>query len=230
MSDTGDHNRPAEHAEQPAPEAKPVALNNAENPDQTAERRERQQRYTLEWAMVRWTRAVGVFTGFLVVVGAIQVLAFIESERAFLSVVDFRINGDLPKVGSRNVQVLFGVKNGGKNIAFVSYETVSAKVGPLQANPEYGNEPQRPIPPIPPDVVANSSDNILLSAALSQGEIDAMKDESRRLSIFGYITYSDTFWILGNRTNGFCYTYMPVSSGGRTELVTCPERQYTYAK
>ena len=51
-------------------------------------------------SMVRWTRAVGIFTFALAVVAALQFWAFVQSERAFLSVVDVSIDGGLlPKAG-----------------------------------------------------------------------------------------------------------------------------------
>jgi hypothetical protein len=66
-----------------------------------------------------------------------------------------------------------------------------------------------------------------LYRALTQDEIDAIKAGAIRMSLFGSITYSDTFGLFGKRTTGFCFTYTPLPTGA-SQFDTCPEPNYTY--
>ena len=72
---------------------------------------------SLDRSMVRWTRVVGAFTAFLAIVAGLQFWAFIQSERAFLSVAGLTINGGFPQAGDPSVRVFVQVKNSGRNIA-----------------------------------------------------------------------------------------------------------------
>jgi hypothetical protein len=57
-----------------------------------------------------WTAVVGLFTGILAIVGGLQFWAFVQSERAFLSIVSMSIDGALPKAGDKSVQLFFKLK------------------------------------------------------------------------------------------------------------------------
>lgn len=190
-------------------------------------RTEKMAKPDLDRSLVRWTRIVGLFTFFLAIVAAIQFWAFVQSERAFLSVISLSVNGNFPIAGDPSVRVFFQVKNGGRNVAMPQYTTVTMGLGQLPARPEYGAEPQSAKPPIQPDSVANDIDVIVLQRALTQDEIDGIKAGKNRMSFFGYIKYTDVFWLFGSRTTGFCFTYtaQPTSV---SPFVTCPESDYTY--
>ena len=99
--------------------------------------------------------------------------------------------------------------------------------GALPPKREIIDEPQLPEPPIPADSIANPHDVIILKKALTQGDIDSIKAGKTRMSILGYITYSDAFWLFGDRTTGFCFTYTPLPTGA-SPFDTCQEPDYTY--
>lgn len=124
------------------------------------------------------------FTGVLAVVGGLQFWAFVESERAFLSVINLTINGGFPSPGERTMRVLVQVKNGGKSTAFVKNTTIGVRFGKLAEEPDYGNEPQLVTPPIPADGIANDHDVIVFPRGLTQEEIDVVKAGTSRMSIF----------------------------------------------
>ena len=183
---------------------------------------------SLERSMVRWTRAVRLFTFALAVVAALQFWAFVQSERAFLSVAGVSIDGGLPKAGDPTPHVVMQIKNSGRNTAFVDRVLLDEAYGlngPLSQKPNYKDETDPGVPPpIPADTTVPRNNH--LPKTFTQDEIDAVKAGKNRLALFGYITYTDTFWLFGSRTTGFCYTYSPDVS----QLATCPERAYTYVK
>jgi hypothetical protein len=98
--------------------------------------------------------------------------------------------------------------------------------GPLPSKPVYGDEPQLAALPVPVDVIANDHDVIILSRPLSKADLEGVKAGSIKMSVFGYISYSDTFWFFGNRTTGFCFNYTPLPTGA-SQFDTCPETTHT---
>jgi hypothetical protein len=178
-------------------------------------------------SMVRWTRVVGLFTASLAVVAGLQFWAFVQTERAFLSVVSLTIDGGLPEIGNQSVRVFFQVKNSGRSTGFPSRSVLVMGFGPRPSKPVYGDEPQVAALPVPAADVANDQDVIVLSRPLSTADVEGVKSGSIRMSVFGYISYSDTFWFFGNRTTGFCFNYTPLPTGA-SQFETCPERDYTY--
>jgi hypothetical protein len=179
-------------------------------------------------SMVFWTRAVGVFTMVLALVAVLQFWAFVQSERAFLSIANVSIDGGLPKAGDPTPHLVMQIKNGGRNTAFIDRVLLDEAYGlngPLSQKPGYKDEAEPGVPPpIPADTIVPRSTH--LPKSFTQDEIDAIKAGKNRFALFGYITYTDTFWLFGSRTTGFCYTYSPDVS----QLATCPERAYTYVK
>ena len=158
-------------------------------------------------SITRWTRVVARYTGwlafftaFLAIVAGLQFWAFVQSERGFLSVTSLTINGGFPQAGNPSVRVFFQIRNSGRTTAFPERAVLAMRVGQLSAKPEYGDEPQVALPPVPADSPANDHDVIALQRALTQDEIDAIKAGAIRMSLFGSITYSDTFGLFGKRT------------------------------
>jgi hypothetical protein len=212
----------------------PVAKHDAAKIDSTTPevKRNIDPHNTLDRTMVCWTRVVGIFTAVLAAVAPFQYWAFVQSERAFLSVTSLAIDGDFPKPGDKLVRVFFQVKNSGKSAAYANYVTLSMALGHLPDAPYYGNEQQRAHPPIAPEAIAPDRDDVILSRPLTQADIDAVKAGTARLSFFGFMTYTDVFqfWpIFPRKTYGFCFTYSATPTGA-SPFVTCPELAYTYQK
>ena len=179
--------------------------------------------------MVRWTRIVGLFTASLAVVAGLQFWAFVQTERAFLSVVNLAIDGGLPGIGNQSVRVFFQIKNSGRSTGFPDRSVLAMRFGPLPSKPVYGVEPQLAALPVPVDGIAINHDMVILGGPLSKADVEGVKAGTIRMSLFGYISYSDTFWFFGNRTTAFCFNYTPMPMPpGASQFDTCPERGYTY--
>ena len=153
--------------------------------------------------MARWTRVVGAFTAFLAIVAGLQFWAFVQSERAFLSVAGLTINGGFPQAGDPSVRVFAQIKNSGRNIAFPKHFVLAMGFGALPSKREIIDQPQLPEPPIPAGSIANPHDVIVLKKALTQGDIDSIKAGNKDVHfgihhIFGHILafWRQDYWIL----------------------------------
>jgi hypothetical protein len=187
---------------------------------------------TLNRTMVISTVVVGIFTVVLAAVAFLQFWAFVQSERAFLSVTSLRVDGEFPKPGDKLVRVFFEVKNSGKSAAYANHVTLGMALGHLPDAPDYGNEQQRAQPPIAPEAVAFHGDEVILSRPITQEAIDAVKAGTIRLSFFGFMSYTDIFQVgplFPGKSYGFCFTYSATPTGA-SPFVTCPEPAYTYQK
>src|SRR5271157_4385311 len=100
---------------------------------------------------------------------------------------------------------------------------MNMRLGPLLPKREYMKEPQFVVPPILPNGTLKDHDTVVLPHAVSQTDAELIKTDVIRISVLGYITYSDIFGLLGDRTTGFCFTYAP-SPPEAPEFDTCPER------
>jgi hypothetical protein len=181
-------------------------------------------------SMVFWTRAVGVFTMVLALVAVLQCWAFVQSERAFLSVVGLSIggvDGGLPKASEPHTRVVLQVRNGGRNTAFVDRFRLNAAygpMGPLPQEPVYKDEPQFGVPrPIPGDTTIPVTDGV--TKTFTSDEIDGYRTGKGRFALYGYVKYNDAFWLFGSRTTGYCFTYSSIED----QWASCPEPNYTYA-
>ncbi|HZZ25643.1 MAG TPA: hypothetical protein VFE60_25185 [Roseiarcus sp.] len=179
--------------------------------------------------MVRWTRAVGVFTGALALVAALQFWAFVQSERALLSLVGLEVNGGAPKAGDLSVHVLVRFTNSGRIAASAGHFALGLRFGDLPQRPEYNDLPTFGSQPIPAGGGTEFYPTAPLSRALTQDEVDKVKSGALRMSLFGYIKYSDAFSFFGTTTIGFCSTYIPPPLGEAKFYNSCPEPSYTYA-
>lgn len=212
----------------------PIAKHDAAKGNNTAHEAKRNidPNSTLNRTMVFWTSVVGIFTFVLSAVAFLQFWAFVQSERAFLSVTSLRIDGEFPKPGDKLIRVFFQVKNSGKSAAYANHVTLGMALGRLPDAPYYGNEQQRTQPPIAPEAVAFDGDEVILSRSITQEDIDAVKAGTVRLSFFGFMSYTDIFqfWpLFSGKSYGFCFTYSATPTGA-SPFVACPELAYTYQK
>ena len=180
-------------------------------------------------SMVFWTRAVGVFTIVLAIVAVLQFLAFVQSERALLSLAGLEIVGGVPKAGDPLVHVLVRFTNSGRAAAAAGHFALGIHFEALPPKPEYNDLPERGSQPVPAGGGTEFYSTVTLTRALTQDEIDKIKLGTTRMSIFGYIKYSDPFFFFGGMTNGFCSTYVPPPAGEAKFYNSCPEPNYTYS-
>ncbi len=232
MKNGGHRNRPAKGGRGPPSGSHPIPKHGAPSPYQAPNQPAQNNKPSYpdpdRW-MVRWTMVVALFTVVLSGVGALQFWAFVQSERAFLSVSGFEIVGGLPHVGDTTVRLSVEFRNGGRSTAFPKLAQMNMRLGPLPPKREYAKEPQFVVPPILPDSILRDHDTIVLPHAVSQTDVDSIKAGTIRISVLGYITYSDIFGLFGDRTSGFCFTYAP-SPPEAPEFDACREPEYTYAE
>lgn len=162
--------------------------------------------------MVRFTWWVAAFTFCLACVGLIQAWAFIQSERAFLSVTGFQIEGGL--TANKPLAFLFGIKNSGRSAATISgldIATGSAVIWP------------------PPDKLSSLAINAIPAGDV-QYEIynprfgsgapvvfpepmfSLIQDGKSKIYVYGLIRFDDEFSIFWGREVSFCYLHIPQRS------------------
>ena len=174
-----------------------------------------------------FTAVLTVFTGVLMLVGALQTWAFVVSERAFLTVTNFTLNiaPDTP------LTAVFVIKNTGKSVgSIIDFNTAFSTSLPPKPNyviPLSGTY----IGPILPGADNNQIYRPNANAPLwrlTQPEIDEIKSGKQHLFIFGFVRYSDDYVLFGDKVTGFCYLLNPPVPGLTTE--TCNNPAYTYSR
>jgi hypothetical protein len=207
VSDTADHDGPPDGAEQPAPEPQGVPENNAPNPDPSPKPNEDKQLDAVDKAMVRWTRAVGVFTGVLAIVGVVQSWAFIQSERAALYV---NVEAIIPNpiVADKPITVAITVFNKGRSQAFIT--DGRAELGfyyyDIPDKPTF----KKPIYPLNGPIPSDKGYRhwqIGPSDVLNWAQVEEIEIGRTKVAVFGYVTYVDDFTMFGPRSVGFCGIY-----------------------
>jgi len=181
-----------------------------------------------ETAMLRWTRVVGFFTFVLAMVGGLQALSFVESERAYLILFDMNFPGGEPSNATGGLDIVLTIKNIGKHTATVSKIIVNPAM--FIVNKELADEPTynptlstvHTIPPIAPD-----SPLVFFAAARLPPSPAPMTDEQRLqvilsgdipLRIWGLIEYDTGYfnWARPGRL-GFCMEYVSQVFGRRQQ-------------
>jgi hypothetical protein len=208
------------------------ANTNKNNRGDTDDKRENESRSRLR------LDAVAVFTGLLTCVTAIQVWAFIQSERASLAFDGVSFEGGELKP-QKPVFLSLRFRNGGKSTAFVKGGIVNnrfvSKGRKLILPPEYVYDgPQMSLTPILPggiwsvqsSVRSTQSEDTLV---LDEASILAIKSGVFRFHVFGHVDFVDDFTVFGPKTLGFCAVYNP-SGDAASQFQQCEENAYTYAR
>jgi hypothetical protein len=177
---------------------------------------------------------IALFTALLFCTAAIQTWAFVQSERAFMSVATLNIPAGL--VANKPLEVAVGMRNSGRTTAFI--EAFNVTIGfrksdhSLPPDPRY--EPGAELAPgnVVPGAVApinshlrgikGEPDLVLLDA-----DVVAINDATFILYFYGFISYRDTYSIFGDRITGYCYRYVPQPD---PRFVNCDERTYNFAR
>lgn len=166
----------------------------------------------------KFTFVVAFFTGLLFIATSIQVWAFIQSERAFISLDSVTIN---KLEAGKPLVIQIVVKNSGKSTATTAVVFYNSDIQ-LPLHRKYGPN-KAELPPVisggtitfrffNPDPL--TEDNI---RALATGAID--------FYVWGYIAFEDEFSIFGHRIVGFCVVHDRDSGIG---FETCHTKEYTY--
>ena len=229
---TNNHHRPPQSAQSPSPTAKPIPKNDAPDSHQgtgEAEKNKEPRDNKFDRAMLKWTGFVGVFTAVLALVGGIQAWAFIESERAFLSMTSLSIDGGPPKAGASTIRIFIALKNSGRSAAFIEDAAINIHFGPLPKDLSYKTSTQIAIAPIAADSTSSGHSEFKLPGTINKTDAEEIGSGHLKMSIYGFVKYSDAFGFIGNKITGFCFYYTPLPTGGEP-FDTCAEPNYTYAK
>jgi hypothetical protein len=175
------------------------------------------------------------FTIILAISTCIQVWAFIQSERADLSVTSVMLDFDLLFEG--NVSLHYTVQNGGKETAFVtgSATSIGLRTDTLPPEPQYThpsvNALLGPVIPQSPRFVRIGPMTDDGPIIISKEQANSINNGSLKFYVFGYVNYKDTFsFLFGNRKTGFCFYYNPTLKDARFgNFDNCAEGAYTYS-
>jgi hypothetical protein len=157
-----------------------------------------------------------------------SILGICPKRKSVLSIPAMSIDGGLPRAGDPSPLVIMQIKNSGRSTAVVGrfvFNQASGIMAPMPETREYkeGQSQLSAPPPIPANTIIPVRNHLRM---FTQEEIDAIKAGKNRLAFFGYVEYTDEFWLFGNKTTGYCFNY----SSTESQWVDCPERDYTYVK
>jgi len=182
--------------------------------------------------MLKWTRVVGVFTAVLAIVAGFQAWAFVQSERAFLSVQNFRFDGALTP--DKQLVLAYAIVNSGRSTAIPHDVNVTLTTGLLD-RPEYGDNVRFAIGPIAQSTEVPgfyfSQDGRGNPRIITADEVAKFMEGRTKFYVYGYVEYEDDFSLIGYRKTGFCYLFVPErSGGGKSAFRPCTEKQYTFVR
>lgn len=177
----------------------------------------------------RFTRLVAWFTGGLVLIGGLNVWAFIQSEKSFLS-VKF---DPLGLEAGKPIEIGLTIHNSGHSEAMVMNFITNLHLNKtLPQVPDYRTNTD---PIISPPIERDGTTKITFSpivgiqaVAASEDQVRALNSRQLNLYVFGFIRYKDAFTPFGS-TVGFCAVYKPPHGSIPPTWETCQENSYTYA-
>jgi hypothetical protein len=194
----------------------------------------------------RFARAVGrffrrrtpidYFTAVLAGSTAVQVYAFVQSERSFLAISGMAPVSGLTTMSDRPLEFSLEIKNGGRSTAFIEYmiSNVTISFDELPDLPHYDYSGRSSIrgPVVPggiyPAVFSPKKGGTPFVPTDSQ--ISAINIGSLKLYVFGYIQYRDDFSHFGYKETGYCYLFNPRGDPTKSMFSECGKEHYVYAK
>jgi hypothetical protein len=183
----------------------------------------------------RFTFWIVVLTFFLVVMTGVQVLSYVESERAQILIEDIIVK-DVDPFLLNPVDTILVLKNVGRHIAVIT--KVNLRVGFFIINKDLPKYPDYPdqfnisavfTPVLPggtyPMFIKNVAEPFTIPMEVV---IKGVNDGTIPLRVFGVIEYDTGYW-LSFGTIGFCFTYIPPSKRvSNQKFQACDNQRYTY--
>jgi hypothetical protein len=180
-------------------------------------------------------RTLEVFTLILAVAAGIQAWAFIQSERAFLSIETMQIAGNQIRDGNPIV-LSIQIRNSGRSTSFIMDTIFRVDIRPddLPLIPYYargGNIIRGPVPAqsgynatmIPRN--QDQSGRYIVPSGLSE----QVQNDTMKIYVYGVIHYRDDYTsIFGDRRTGFCFIYNPHGNPNVSQFDTCDARYIDY--
>ena len=176
------------------------------------------------------------FTFLLLIVGAVQAWAFVQSERASLTLSATQFSAGL--AAGKPFMITFEVKNGGKSTAQidkfqpVTYFAFGNKR--LPPMPQYGQSAEVAMSQILP----GGNNRIVLRVRepiknelliLTKDVADGIANGTIGLYLFGRVVYKDDYSrVFGTHVLGYCFWYDPNTTDS-IRFPSCDEPAYTYA-
>jgi hypothetical protein len=231
LEKTADYDGPPKRADEPAPRPEPIPKNDTPDRDPVAQGHEPEQQNALDWAMVRWTRVVGVFTFVLTIVGGIQAWAFIQSERAAIYVELVRIF-PLPVAEKIPLSVDISLINTGRAQAFMSEIRVKFWAGEeLPKTPDYSTE-FTTSGYVPAGHTRYMTIGPTTEPFFNWAQANDINQGAWKLYVYGFVKFIDDFSLFGAKTTGFCGVYQPSQMGHTpgTPMSQCDNENYEYSR
>jgi hypothetical protein len=166
---------------------------------------------------------VAAFTAVLCLIGGFQVWAFIQSERAFLSISAANIlstGNDSPLI------IGFELSNGGRSVA-TGHINFYSRMRSLPSTPDYSN----PLIMAYSPVVAGGIDRPSINVPLPSSDIAEIRGGQQPFFIYGIIYFSDVFTFFGPKQVGFCLRFREINAPPVVSFFgTCTESAYSFAR
>lgn len=176
--------------------------------------------------IVRLTGMITLFTFALALIAGLQLLTFIQSERAFVAPASTNFATELVP-GIAHLPMYLDIQNSGRSTAFVEELSVAITHN-LPSKPQYFDTINIAFPPIVAGGVSRRSSKFV--TGWNQETIDEITSGALNFYIYGVIKYSDGYTIFGPTITGFCFVYIPGAGSNSTAFETCKEPAYTYSK
>lgn len=178
--------------------------------------------------VARFTRLLAVMTGLVALTAALQVVTFVMSERAFLTLSEVSPH-QAPLAAGKPLNLLLEIRNGGKSTARVDQLNVNYRMQDLPETPEYPSTSTQlfsaPILPGTSTTFGVGDESKVVSPEQFNGIIAG----TTKFYLFGFIRYADEFSLFGYRVTGFCLLYAPAGDPNSIKFTTCNKRRYVYA-
>jgi hypothetical protein len=177
-----------------------------------------------ELKTIRWLFLTAAFTLALALASLLQAWAFIQSERAALTVTRVSFN-KIDLTTDQPISIGFDVHNGGKSRATI--EDMKLKLATkLERAPTFIANNSLGVIPISPAAtmieIWYPTDNSNKSISFTQDQVQAIQNATTHLYVQGSIVYSDDFW--PSRNEPFCFKYLPGNGPGG--WFPCPKQDY----
>lgn len=187
--------------------------------------------YLYRWNPISWFYRLGPiekFTAALCILGAFQVWAFIQSERAFVFPSNIAFADPLDSVLEvMPLELRIEIENSGRSPARIRKLTI-AVTHELPPEPEYTHgidSAQFAFPPIP---VNQKISQVIPFSIWPTITARAVGDGNKEFYAFGKIEYGDDYWLWLNRTSNFCFRYIADRADhSKSHFRTCTQPKYT---
>jgi hypothetical protein len=186
----------------------------------------------------RFTFRITIFTFFLMISSIMQVVSYVETERAYLSIDDISLTLGEPSTDEGGLGFIMIIRNTGKHVAVIRQLNVQPSVFIVKKDlPEYPTYLEKQniktvIPPIAPQEqrFARLDHGKQEFGIPTEDVVKGAKNGAIPLRVFGFIDYDTGYWFPHGRI-GYCFVYIPESKRSPIlvqRFAACDNPNYTY--